>query len=160
MVQKSIKMLFVSTLLLVFAIVVIQGCCCRDRYYVETITRASEDTTYCIIDGKNNEIVYHAGYNPISKEEVIKGTYIFIENIATEECSDRIIVCDPDQQLVLVAYNLGWCFNFEGDDWQQLVNGVDKEYSIKKLDLKNKEIHIQFFNKDILSLELNDIFGL
>ena len=65
-------MLFVSTLLIVFAIVVIQGCCCRDRYYVETITRASEDTTYCIIDGKNNEIVYHAGYNPISKEEVIK----------------------------------------------------------------------------------------
>lgn len=154
MVQKSIKMLFVSTLLL---IVVIQGCCCRDRYYVETITRASEDTTYCIIDGKNNEIVYDAGYNPISKEEVIKGTYIFIENIATEECSDRIIVCDPDQQLVLVAYNLGWCFGFEGDDFQQLLK-VDKAYSIKKLDLKNKEIHIQFFNNDILSLELNDIY--
>ena len=53
--------------------------------------------------------------------------------------------------------DLGWCFGFEGDDFQQLLK-VDKAYSIKKLDLKNKEIHIQFFNNDILSLELNDIY--
>ncbi len=154
--QKNIKMSFISTILLGLILTMIQGCDYKDKYYVKALTEVGKDTTYCIVDRRNNKIAY-AGYNPISKEEVINGTYIFIENLETEECSDRIIVCDPAQQLVFVAYNLGWCFGFEGDDFQQLLK-VDNAYSIKKLDLKNKEIHIQFFNNDILSLELNDIY--
>lgn len=156
MVQKSIKISFVNTMLLVLVLTMIQGCDHEDRYYVKALTEVGKDTTYCIVDGRNHKIAY-AGYNIISKDVVINRTHIFIENLETEECSDRIIICDPAQQLVFVAYNLGWCFGFEGDDFQQLLK-VDKAYSIKKLDLKNKEIHIQFFNNDILSLELNDIY--
>ena len=150
-------MSFVSTMLLVLALTMIQACDYKNRYYVEALTEVGKDTTYCIVDGRNNKIVY-VGYNPISKEVVINRTHVFIQNLEDQECSDRIIVCDPAQQLVFVAYNHGWCLGFEGDDWQQLINGVDKAYSIKKLDLKNKEIHIQFFNEDSLSLKLNEIY--
>ena len=158
MVQKNIKTSFVSKMLLVLVLTMISGCYYKDRYHVEALTEVGKDTTYYIVDGRNNKIAY-AGYNPISKEVVINGTHIFIENLETEECSDRIIVCDPAQQLVFVAYNHCWCFRFEGEDWRQLVKGVDKEYSIERLDLKKRKIYIQFFNKDTLSLKLKNIYN-
>lgn len=157
--QRNIKISLISFIVVILIIIITQSCGNHNAFCVKTISGEGEDTTYSIINRRSNATVYEGGNNPIQLDSIIDGNYIFIENIVTEECSDRIIVCDPVQQLVLVAYNLGWCFGFEEDDWQQLIKGVDKEYSIKRLDLKNKEIYIQFFNKDILSLKINEVYN-
>ena len=154
--QKSICMLFVSAVVLILAAIITQGCC-KERYCIKIITDENNDTTYSIVDRMLNETVYYSGHNTLSKEKVIEGSYVFIEDIITEECSDRIIVCSPKQETVFVAYNLGWCFRFNDIDWRQLLSGVDKEYSIEKLDLNNKKIQIRFFNNDVSTLDLCEV---
>ena len=62
------------------------------------------DSTYSIADGISGEFIYHAGHNPLELDTVIQKNHIFIERLITEEWSDRIIVCNPDDSLLMVAY--------------------------------------------------------
>ena len=49
-----------------------------------------------------------AGHNPLDLDNVIQENHIFIEGLITKEWSDRIIVCNPDDSLLLVAYLMAW----------------------------------------------------
>ena len=50
------------------------------------------DTTYFIVDTIKDSIIYFSGHNPIRNDTIIKGNHIFIEDVITEECSDRMFV--------------------------------------------------------------------
>ena len=66
------------------------------------------ESTYSIADGISGEFIYHAGHNPLELDTVIQKNHIFIEGLITKEWSDRIIVCNPDDSLRLVAYLMVW----------------------------------------------------
>jgi len=115
------------------------------------------DTTYFIVDTIKDSIIYFSGHNPIRNDTIIKGNHIFIEDVITEECSDRIIVYNPKMQLVYRAYNMVWCFrNGSYDEYFEMKDRPRKPYVIESLDFIKRIIRIRFYNGDLLTLELYD----
>ena len=89
--QRNIKISLISFIVVILIIIITQSCGNHNAFCVKTISGEGEDTTYSIINRRSNATVYEGGNNPIQLDSIIDGNYIFIENIVTEECSDRII---------------------------------------------------------------------
>ena len=133
------------------------GCSGNNHVKVEVLTGYDYDSTYCIMNVCSNEIIYDGGHNKLQLDTIIGANYIFIEELFTEECSDRIVIFNSRQNNILRAYNLGWCFAMREQDIDRLLDGnVIKVFSIDKLDLKNKLVQIKFFNDSIAELPLTE----
>lgn len=100
------------------------------------------DSTFFLVDGVSGELIYDAGHNMLKLDTIIAGNHVFIENISTEECSDRIVVRNPDDSLLMRAYNLGWCFGLDERDWEILVmnNSIRMEICYKGHTILEKTI--------------------
>lgn len=59
-----------------------------------------EGTTYHIIDTVKDSLIYDGGHYAMKLKTVIDGSYIFYEDIITEECSGRFIVYDSEEDLL------------------------------------------------------------
>lgn len=110
------------------------------------------DTTYCI---KNHHrykdtTIYDGGHNPIWRDTIINDNIVYIENLATEECSDRIIIYNPSKELLLRAYNMSWHDYLNGN----LDILKNKPYVIESLDVENRILHIRFCNDSIVKFDL------
>jgi hypothetical protein len=115
-----------------------------------------DDTTYFIVDAVNDSVIYYACHNRLRKDTLINGYQIFIEDVITEECSDRIVLCNPEQD-VLRAYNMVWCFrNRRYDGYYEMEDRPSRPYVIESLDVENRTIAIRFHNDDLMTLELHD----
>lgn len=112
------------------------------------------DSTFFLVDGVSGELIYDAGHNMLKLDTIIAGNHVFIENISTEECSDRIVVCNPDDSLLMRAYNLGWCFGLDEREWEILVKGTDKPFRVESLDIENRRVSVRFFNDSTAVLDL------
>lgn len=113
------------------------------------------DSTYSIVDGVSGELIYCSGHNPIELDTVIQGNYIFIEGIITEEFCDRFIVCNPDENQLMIAYFMVWGDYLDQDDFDRLFNEnpanlLRTEY----LDLDNRKIGIRLFNDKVVARDL------
>lgn len=115
-----------------------------------------DDTTNFIVDAVNDSVIYYACHNRLRKDTLINGYQIFIEDVITEECSDRIVVCNPEQD-VLRAYNMVWCFrNRRYDGYHEMEDRPSRPYVIESLDVETRTIAIRFHNDDLMTLELHD----
>ncbi len=133
------------------------GCSRNNHVKVKILTGYDYDSTYCIMNVCSNEIIYDGGHNKLQLDTIIGANYIFIEDLFTEECSDRILIFNSQQNNILRAYNLGWCFAMRDQDIDRLSDGdITKVFSIDKLDLKNKLVQIKFFNDSIAELPLTE----
>lgn len=113
------------------------------------------DSTYSIADGVSGELIYCSGHNPIELDTVIQGNYIFIEGIITEEFCDRFIVCNPDENQLMIAYFMAWGDYLDQDDFDRLFNeNPDNLLRTEYLDLDNRKIGIRLFNDKVVAWDL------
>ena len=113
------------------------------------------DSTYSIVDGVSGELIYCSGHNPIELDTVIQGNYIFIEGIITEEFCDRFIVCNPDENQLMIAYFMAWGDYLDQDDFERLFNeNPDNLLRTEYLDLDNRKIVIRLFNDKVVAWDL------
>ena len=113
------------------------------------------DSTYSIVDGVSGELIYCSGHNPIELDTVIQGNYIFIEGIITEEFCDRFIVCNPDENQLMIAYFMAWGDYLDQDDFDRLFNeNPDNLLRTEYLDLDNRKIGIRLFNDKVVAWDL------
>ena len=113
------------------------------------------DSTYSIVDGVSGELIYCSGHNPIELDTVIQGNYIFIEGIITEEFCDRFIVCNPDENQLMIAYFMAWGDYLDQDDFERLFNeNPDNLLRTEYLDLDNRKIVIRLFNDKVVHLSI------
>ena len=113
------------------------------------------DSTFFLVDGVSGELIYDAGHNMLKLDTIIAGNHVFIETVSTEECSDWIVVCNPDDSLLMRAYNLGWCFRLDDHDWGNLMKGTDKPFRVESLDVENRRVGVRFFNDSTAVLDLH-----
>ena len=130
------------------------GCSGNNHVKLQVLTGYDYDSTYCIINTYSNDIIYDGGHNKLQLDTVIGTNYIFIEDLFTEECSDRIIIINSQQNHILRAYNFGWCLTMTEQDLIKLSDCDVKVFSVKKLDFKNQTLEIKFFNDSIAILPL------
>lgn len=152
---RSSRILFIINIFILM-LPSLAGCSIRNNRQVMILAGFDYDSTYRIADTRSNKIIYDGGHNKIQLDTIIGGNYVFIEDLITEECSDRIIVYNPQKKILLRAYNLGWCFNFQKEEKDQLLSGIDKPYVIDNLSLKYKQVTIRFFNDSTAFLQLED----
>lgn len=115
------------------------------------------DSTYSIADGISGEFIYHAGHNPLELDTVIQKNHIFIERLITEEWSDRIIVCNPDDSLLMVAYLMAWDMaHLDRGERERLYKETrDWLFHTEYLDLEKRKIGIRLFNDKVITLDLH-----
>lgn len=158
MAQRKLRTSFISQIhVFVFSLIFLS--CSQDVSERYKICKGfwDYDTTYFIVDTIKDSIIYFSGHNPIRNDTIIKGNHIFIEDVITEDCSDRIIVYNPKVQLVYRAYNMVWCYrNGSYDEYFQMKDRPRKPYVIESLDFFKRIIRIRFYNGDLLTLELYD----
>lgn len=117
------------------------------------------DTTFVLVDDVTGEMIYDGWNNKLQLDTIIDGNHVFIEDIVTEECSDWIVISNPDEGLLMRAYNLGWCFDLDEQDLEVL-KGADKPFHVESLDIENRRVDVRFFNDSTATLELyGEIYG-
>ena len=99
-------------------------------------------------------MIYDGGYNPITSDTVINGTYIFYESFFTEECCGKFIVYNPEEDLLTTAF-FNWLHLVMDDEAarENLLEG-DDIYNIESLDIANKTISVRYLNGSTETLEL------
>lgn len=156
MVQKNIWKLFVKLGITLFVILNFSNCVAKNELCVQELSGGNGNSTYCIVDALSNQVIYDGGCNEIRQDTIINRSYVFIEDLMTEECSDRIIVYNPQRNILMRAYNLGWCLDLREIDRIRLFEGMNKPYEIDKLDIRHKKIKIVFFNDSTAILDLKE----
>lgn len=114
----------------------------------------TEGTTYSIIDTVTDSLIYESGHYAMKLKTVIDGSYIFYEDIFTEECSGRFVVYNPEEDLMMRA---GFYWGFDADKELRFRVGSyikDDIYKIKSLDFTNRTLTVEFFNRSRITLDL------
>lgn len=154
--QKNIWKSFVKIGFALLIILPFSNCATENKLCVKELPVSNGNETYCIVDAISDQVIYDGGCNKIRQDTIINRSYVFIEDLMTEECSDRIIVYNPQRNILMRAYNLGWCLNIGERDRIRLLEGINKPYKIDKLDIRHKKIEIVFFNDSTVILDLKE----
>ena len=113
-----------------------------------------EGEMYSIMDTATDSLIYDGGYNPITLDTIINGTYIFYEHNISEEFFAWLVTYNPDEDILLRAHlNLGK--GFEEQDWERLTSLRNEDlYEIESLDIANRTISVRFLNGSLETLNL------
>ena len=113
-----------------------------------------EGEKYTILDTATDSLIYDGGYNPITLDTVISGTYIFYEHIITEEFFAWLVTYNPDKDILMRAHlNLGK--GFDEQDWERLTSLSNEDlYEIESLDIANRTISVRLLNGSLETLDL------
>ena len=148
------KKLWIHISLFVILLIVTHGCVSVSRHSIVISRGFDYDSTYGIINDCNKDTIYVGGHNVIATDTLINGSIVFIEDIITEECSNRIIIYNLSQKRLYRAYNMSWYDNLSKEDRRRLLKGVEKSFVIEDLDIRNQELRIRYFNDSIALLRL------
>lgn len=98
---------------------------CRDNHdasSIKIITGSdNEGATYSIVDAASDSLIYSGGHNILTLDTLINGTYIFHEDIITEEGLGRLVIYDPETVLLMKAY-LEWGEEHEMIEYLDIAN--------------------------------------
>ena len=109
---------------------------------------------YYIMDTATDSLIYDGGYNPITLDTVISGTYIFYEDIISEEFFAWLVTYNPDKDILTRAH-LNLEKGFEEQDWERLTSLRNEDlYEIESLDIANRTISVRFLNGSLETLNL------
>ena len=97
-----------------------------------------EGEIYSIMDTATDSLIYDGGYNPITLDTIINGTYIFYEHNISEEFFAWLVTYKPDEDILLRAH-----LNLE--------KGFDE---IESLDIANRTISVRLLNGSLETLNL------
>ena len=113
-----------------------------------------EGEIYSIMDTATDSLIYDGGYNPITLDTIINGTYIFYEHNISEEFFAWLVTYNPDEDILLRAHlNLGK--GFDEQDWERLTSLRNEDlYEIESLDIANRTISVRFLNGSLETLNL------
>lgn len=153
MVQWKLKTYFCSILICLSICLLLQGSHNMVYNKCEVYTGFDYDSTFYIVTPSLNKVIYEGGHNRIIMDTIIRNNFIFIEDLITEECSHRIIVYNPDDNVLWRALNLNWGDYLDDEAWCQLIQGVNKVYTIEEIDECNEIIKIRLFNDKIYALK-------
>lgn len=76
---------------------------------------------YSIVDAASDCLIYSGGHNILTLDTLINGTYIFYEDIITEEGLGRLVIYDPETVLLMKAY-LEWGEEHEMIEYLDIAN--------------------------------------
>ena len=91
----------------------------EDSRFKILVGEDKEGATYAIMDTAADRLIYDGGHNTITLDTVINGTYIFHEDILTEETFWWLVTYNPDDDLLTRAF-LDWSNGFKEEDWESL----------------------------------------
>ena len=113
-----------------------------------------EGEIYSIMDTATDSLIYDGGYNPITLDTIINGTYIFYEHNISEEFFAWLVTYNPDEDILLRAHlNLGK--GFDEQDWERVISlRNDDLYEIESLDIANRTISVRLLNGSLETLNL------
>ena len=113
-----------------------------------------EGEMYYIMDTATDSLIYDGGYNPITLDTVISGTYIFYEHIISEEFFAWLVTYNPDKDILTRAH-LNLEKGFEEQDWERLTSLRNEDlYEIESLDIANRTISVRLLNGSLETLNL------
>ena len=106
------------------------------------------------MDTATDSLIYDGGYNPITLDTVISGTYIFYEHIISEEFFAWLVTYNPDKDILARAH-LNLKKGFEEQDWERLTSLRNEDlYEIESLDFANRTISVRLLNGSLETLNL------
>lgn len=109
---------------------------------------------YTILDTDTDSLIYDGGYNPITLDTIISGTYIFNEHIITEEFFAWLVTYNPDKDILMRAH-LNLEKGFDEQDWERLTSLSNEDlYKIESLDFTNRTICVRLLNGSLETLNL------
>ena len=113
-----------------------------------------EGEMYSIMDTATYSLIYDGGYNPITLDTIINGTYIFYEHNISEEFFAWLVTYNPDEDILLRAHlNLGK--GFDEQDWERVISLRNEDlYEIESLDIANRTISVRLLNGSLETLNL------
>ena len=113
-----------------------------------------EGEMYSIMDTATDSLIYDGGYNPITLDTIINGTYIFYEHNISEEFFAWLVTYKPDEDILLRAHlNLGK--GFDEQDWERVISLRNEDlYEIESLDIANRTISVRLLNGSLETLNL------
>ena len=113
-----------------------------------------EGEKYTILDAATDSLIYDGGYNPITLDTIINGTYIFYEHNISEEFFAWLVTYNPDEDILLRAHlNLGK--GFDEQDWERVISLRNEDlYEIESLDIANRTISVRLLNGSLETLNL------
>ena len=113
-----------------------------------------EGEMYSIMDTATDSLIYDGGYNPITLDTIINGTYIFYEHNISEEFFAWLVTYNPDEDILLRAHlNLGK--GFDEQDWERVISLRNEDlYEIESLDIANRTISVRLLNGSLETLNL------
>ena len=152
--EKRKLKIYINLCIYLFVLLAFQGCTLNSRRIIKVCKGYDYDSTYYIINDSTNDTLYFGGHNIIKEDTLIDDNIIFVEDITTEECSDRIIIYDSRRGRLFIAYNMAWLDYLRKEDLDKLLKGMSKPYAIKDLDITNRELHIRFFNDSLVLLKM------
>lgn len=113
-----------------------------------------EGEMYYIMDTATDSLIYDGGYNPITLDTVISGTYIFYEHIISEEFFAWLVTYNPDKDILTRAH-LNLEKGFDEQDWERVISLRNEDlYEIESLDIANRTISVRFLNGSLETLNL------
>ena len=113
-----------------------------------------EGEMYSIMDTATDSLIYDGGYNPITLDTIINGTYIFYEHNISEEFFAWLVTYNPDEDILLRAHlNLGK--GFDEQDWERIISLRNEDlYEIESWDIANRTISVRLLNGSLETLNL------
>ena len=109
---------------------------------------------YSIMDTVTDSLIYDGGYNPITLDTIINGTYIFYEHNISEEFFAWLVTYNPDEDILMRAH-LNLEKGFDKQDWERLTNLLHEDlYEIESLNIENKTISVRLLNGSLETLNL------
>lgn len=123
-----------------------------DSRFEIIVSEDLEGEMYSIMDTATDSLIYDGGYNPITLDTIINGTYIFYESIITEECCGNFIVYNPEEDLLMTAF-LNWLYMVDETAAEKLLKGEDI-YDIVSLDIVNKTVSVKYLDGSIETMDL------
>ena len=109
---------------------------------------------YSIMDTVTDSLIYDGGYNPMTLDTIINGTYIFYEHNISEEFFAWLVTYNPDEDILMRAH-LNLEKGFDKQDWERLTNLLHEDlYEIESLDIENKTISVRLLNGSLETLNL------
>lgn len=113
-----------------------------------------EGEMYSIMDTATDSLIYDGGYNPITLDTIINGTYIFYEHNISEEFFAWLVTYNPDEDILLRAH-LNLEKGFDEQDWERVISLRNEDlYEIESLDITNRTIGVRLLNGSLETLNL------
>ena len=125
-----------------------------DSRFEIIVSEDLEGEMYSIMDTATDSLIYDGGYNPITLDTIINGTYIFYEHNISEEFFAWLVTYNPDEDILLRAHlNLGK--GFDEQDWERVISLRNEDlYEIESLDIANRTISVRLLNGSLETLNL------